>query len=153
VDSTCDTGPFDFIAASLRGTSYCTQDDSNKKLLVKKVCKEILGEENEITFAILAIIALTFVAATIIPSRRASAADNAAPPVTIKIDNFSFAPQTIVIPAGTEVTWTNQDDIPHTVVSDDKTTFKSRALDTDENSVSRSRTKEPTCISVPFIQK
>jgi len=81
---------------------------------------------------ILAIIALTFVAATIIPSRRASAADNAAPPVTIKIDNFSFAPQTIVIPAGTEVTWTNQDDIPHTVVSDDKTTFKSRALDTDK---------------------
>lgn len=30
------------------------------------------------------------------------------------------------------MTWTNQDDIPHTVVSDDKTTFKSRALDTDE---------------------
>ena len=30
------------------------------------------------------------------------------------------------------MTWANQDDIPHTVVSDDKTTFKSRALDTDE---------------------
>ena len=33
---------------------------------------------------------------------------------------------------GTQVTWTNQDDIPHTIVSDDKTTFKSKALDTDE---------------------
>ena len=52
--------------------------------------------------------------------------------VEIKIDNFSFAPQTITVPVGTQVTWTNQDDIPHTVVSDDKTTFKSKALDTDE---------------------
>jgi plastocyanin len=26
----------------------------------------------------------------------------------------------------------NHDDIPHTVVSEDKTTFKSQALDTDE---------------------
>ena len=50
----------------------------------------------------------------------------------IKIDNFSFAPQTITVPVGAQVTWTNQDDIPHTVVSDDKTTFKSKALDTDE---------------------
>jgi plastocyanin len=61
-----------------------------------------------------------------------SAADNAASAVAIKIDNFSFAPQTLTVPAGTQVTWTNQDDIPHTVVSDDKTTFKSHALDTDE---------------------
>ena len=81
---------------------------------------------------ILAIIALTLIAATIVPSRHAAAADNPTAPVTVKIDNFSFAPQTITIPTGTEVTWTNQDDIPHTVVSDDKTTFKSRALDTDE---------------------
>jgi plastocyanin len=50
----------------------------------------------------------------------------------VKIDNFSFGPQTITVAVGTEVTWTNQDDIPHTVVSDDKTTFKSKALDTDE---------------------
>ena len=80
---------------------------------------------------ILAIIALTLFAA-ITPSRSASAADNATPPVAVKIDNFSFSPQTITIPAGTEIIWTNQDDIPHTVVSDDKTTFKSRPLDTDE---------------------
>ncbi|MFI5101736.1 MAG: cupredoxin family copper-binding protein [Terriglobales bacterium] len=50
----------------------------------------------------------------------------------ITIDNFSFAPATLTVPAGTEVTWVNHDDIPHTVVSEDKTTFKSRALDTDE---------------------
>jgi len=50
----------------------------------------------------------------------------------VKIDNFSFSPATITVPVGTTVRWTNADDIPHTVVSDDKTTFKSKALDTDE---------------------
>ncbi len=50
----------------------------------------------------------------------------------VTIDNFSFVPSTLTIAAGTVVTWVNHDDIPHTVVSDDKTTFKSRALDTDD---------------------
>ena len=49
----------------------------------------------------------------------------------VKIDNFSFAPGTLTVPAGTEVRWTNRDDIPHTVVSNDNS-FKSKALDTDE---------------------
>src|SRR5258708_39622701 len=51
--------------------------------------------------------------------------------VEVKIDNFSFGPVTLTIPVGTTVTWTNRDDIPHTVVSDDKV-FKSKVLDTDE---------------------
>ena len=51
--------------------------------------------------------------------------------VEVKVDNFSFSPQTITIKAGTTVIWTNRDDIPHTVVSDDKV-FKSKVLDTDE---------------------
>jgi plastocyanin len=50
---------------------------------------------------------------------------------TIKIDNFSFSPATVTVPAGTTVRWTNADDIPHTIVSDDKS-FKSKALDTDD---------------------
>ena|SRR5271165_7018767 len=50
---------------------------------------------------------------------------------TVKIDNFSFAPATITVAAGTTVRWTNRDDIPHTVVSDDQS-FKSKAMDTDE---------------------
>jgi plastocyanin len=49
----------------------------------------------------------------------------------VKIDNFSFGPAAITVPVGTTVTWINRDDIPHTVVSDDKI-FKSRVLDTDE---------------------
>ena len=79
------------------------------------------------------IIALALLGSVIVTApRRLSAADNAPAPVAIKIDNFSFTPQTTTVAAGTQVTWTNQDDIPHTVVSDDKTTFKSHALDTDE---------------------
>jgi plastocyanin len=50
----------------------------------------------------------------------------------IKIDNFSFAPGEITVAKGTTVEWVNRDDIPHTVVSDDKTTFKSKPLDTDD---------------------
>lgn len=51
----------------------------------------------------------------------------------VKIDNFSFAPATITVSVGTTVTWTNRDDIPHTVVNtDDPKVFKSKVLDTDE---------------------
>ena len=51
----------------------------------------------------------------------------------VKIDNFSFGPATLTVPTGTTVTWTNRDDIPHTVTSsDDPRLFKSKVLDTDE---------------------
>ena len=49
----------------------------------------------------------------------------------VKIDNFVFGPQTITVPVGATVTWTNADDIPHTSVSTDGV-FKSKVLDTDE---------------------
>jgi plastocyanin len=49
----------------------------------------------------------------------------------VRIDNFSFAPPTITVAVGTTVTWTNHDDIPHTVVSTDGV-FKSKVRDTDE---------------------
>jgi plastocyanin len=49
----------------------------------------------------------------------------------VKIDNFSFGPSETKVAVGTTVTWTNGDDIPHTVVSTDGA-FKSKVLDTDE---------------------
>ena len=55
------------------------------------------------------------------------------PATEVKIDNFSFGPVTLTVPVGTTVTWTNRDDIPHTIVStDDPKAFKSKVLDTDE---------------------
>lgn len=56
---------------------------------------------------------------------------NAASAAEVKIDNFTFTPATLTVPVGAQVTWTNRDDIPHTVVSDDQA-IKSKALDTDD---------------------
>ena len=51
----------------------------------------------------------------------------------IKIDNFSFGPAVLTVSVGSTVTWTNRDDIPHTVVStDEPKVFKSNVLDTNE---------------------
>jgi plastocyanin len=49
----------------------------------------------------------------------------------VKIDNFSFGPQTVTVSVGTTVTWINSDDIPHTAVSTEGV-FKSKVMDTDE---------------------
>ena len=62
---------------------------------------------------------------------RVSASAQQASAAEVKIDNFSFGPTAITVPVGATVTWVNHDDIPHTVVSDDKL-FKSKALDTDD---------------------
>jgi plastocyanin len=50
--------------------------------------------------------------------------------MAVKIDNFTFSPQKLTVKAGTTVTWTNNDDIPHVVAG--PPTFKSKALDTDD---------------------
>jgi plastocyanin len=57
--------------------------------------------------------------------------DKPASGTEVKIDNFSFGPD-VTIPAGTTVTWTNHDDVPH-VVASDTNIFKSKALDTDDH--------------------
>jgi plastocyanin len=51
--------------------------------------------------------------------------------VEVAIDNFSFTPSTLKVKVGTQITWTNRDDIPHTVVSEDQV-LKSKVLDTGE---------------------
>src|SRR6185503_13513202 len=43
----------------------------------------------------------------------------------------TFGPQRLTVKAGTTVTWTNKDDIPHTVASSTQV-FKSKVLDTDD---------------------
>jgi len=47
------------------------------------------------------------------------------------VDNFSFAPAMTAVPAGSTITWTNRDDVPHNIVSTEQK-FKSPVLDTDE---------------------
>jgi plastocyanin len=53
-------------------------------------------------------------------------------PVQVVIENFTFSPDVLMVPAGTEVTWENRDDIPHTVTSEDKTSFSSGFMDTGD---------------------
>jgi plastocyanin len=48
----------------------------------------------------------------------------------VTIDNFTFTPAELTVKVGDTVTWSNHDDIPHTVVSAGK--FRSKALDTDD---------------------
>jgi amicyanin len=64
------------------------------------------------------------VAAATFAARSAPATD-----AEVDIDQFTFLPQRITVKAGTTVTWINEDDVPHTIVSSSKV-FKSRALDT-----------------------
>jgi plastocyanin len=48
----------------------------------------------------------------------------------IGIDNFKFGPNVLTIDKGTEVTWTNHDDIPHSIVLN-SLGVHSKAMDTD----------------------
>ena len=82
-----------------------------------------------IRFAAALAVAAFAVAATL-PAASARAAETEVK-IEVKIDNFAFAPQRIVVQAGTTVTWTNADDAPHTIVSTTKL-FKSSALDTED---------------------
>jgi plastocyanin len=56
---------------------------------------------------------------------------NAASTVKVDITKFAFAPKELTIEPGTQVVWTNRDETPHTVTSNDKS-FASKGLDTDD---------------------
>ena len=64
------------------------------------------------------------VATALLPAGAARAED-----IAVHIDNFVFEPAQLTVKAGQTVTWTNRDDIPHTVVCAGK--FRSKTMDTD----------------------
>jgi plastocyanin len=52
---------------------------------------------------------------------------------SVTIDNFTFSPSSLTVPVGTKVTWTNRDDIPHTVTdTGGPKPFRSPPLDTGD---------------------
>jgi len=77
-----------------------------------------------------AALALVFCAAFVMPAIFAAAA-SPAPAVDLDITKFKFAPKEITIAPGTKIIWTNRDETPHTVTSNDKS-FASKGLDTDD---------------------
>jgi plastocyanin len=60
-------------------------------------------------------------------------AQSAAAANSISIDNFTFNPPTLTVKAGTTVTWTNKDDIPHGIASANNAFTRSKAMDTDDS--------------------
>jgi plastocyanin len=76
-----------------------------------------------------ALAASVFCATLVMP---ATFAVGAAPVQTVAITKFAFAPKEITVAPGTRIVWTNRDETPHTVGSNDKS-FTSKGLDTDDN--------------------
>ncbi len=77
-----------------------------------------------------AALALVLCAAFVMPAIFATAA-TPAPTIDLNIAKFAFAPKEITIAPGTKIIWTNRDETPHTVTSNDKS-FASKGLDTDD---------------------
>lgn len=78
----------------------------------------------------------------------------AAEAARVKIDNFTFGPETLTVKAGTVVTFENDDDIPHLVVATDGS-FRSKALDTgdtDSFTFSKSGSFPYFCALHPHMQ-
>ena len=67
---------------------------------------------------------IAVVATMLLPASAARAED-----LAVHIDNFVFEPAQLTVKVGQTVTWTNRDDIPHTVVCAGK--FRSKTMDTD----------------------
>ena len=90
----------------------------------------------KITFSLTAATFLSLVFALLMPSQVTPAAtqsNDSGSKYKVNIDNFSFAPATLTVPVGAKVTWTNKDDVPHTVVSTNNAFPHSPPLDTDES--------------------
>jgi plastocyanin len=66
------------------------------------------------------------------PAQANASASSAGPTQKATIDNFAFAPKELKVKAGSTVDWTNKDDTPHTVTSDDGA-FSSPLMDTDQS--------------------
>jgi plastocyanin len=60
--------------------------------------------------------------------RPATAPESPAGGSSVAIRNFAYVPAGLSVPTGTSVTWTNEDDVSHTVSADDGKTFDSSAL-------------------------
>ena len=82
-----------------------------------------------LTFQAAALVTAALMMSTAAAMTKAAAAPPAA---AVQIGNFTFKNPVVTVKPGTTVTWINDDDIPHTVVSKDGV-FKSKVLDTGDH--------------------
>ena len=74
----------------------------------------------------------TMLAAIVLPGSAQNANPASSPASPVSIDNFTFTPQSLTVKAGTTVTWTDKDDIPHGIAWTNNSFTRSKALDTDD---------------------
>jgi plastocyanin len=67
------------------------------------------------------------------PGPGAGAADEPVATNAVAIQNFAFSPATVTVKAGTTITWTNQDQDPHTVTAMNNGPFHSTPLNNGES--------------------
>ena len=77
------------------------------------------------------VLSLALAAVVILHPARAKSEDTKTASMEVRVDNFTFGPDTLTVPANSTVTWVNKDDVPHVIASNDGL-FKSKALDTDD---------------------
>jgi plastocyanin len=73
--------------------------------------------------------ATTMAPATSAPATVAPTTTVAVKPGNVLIKDYAFAPETQTVTAGQTVTWTNQDDFPHYVITDAGTALDSGDID------------------------
>ena len=76
-------------------------------------------------------LSLALAAVVILHPTRAKSEDTQTASMEVRVDNFTFGPDTLTVPANSTVTWINKDEVPHVIASNDGL-FKSKALDTDD---------------------
>jgi plastocyanin len=82
---------------------------------------------NAIAAAVLGAVIGTGLAGGVLVARAQSAA------TAISIDNFTFTPSKVTVKAGTTITCTNKDDIPHGIAATGNAFARSKAMDTDNS--------------------
>src|SRR5712672_2531738 len=98
-----------------RRRSFILQKSKGRKVMRRRVWSLVLAAPVVVAASLLATNSRSFSARA--EQTQVSSAE-------VRIDNFSFGPSTLAVAVGTTVTWTNRDDIPHTVVRDEEV-FKS----------------------------
>jgi plastocyanin len=74
---------------------------------------------------------VAMLALVLLQSTGAMSADSKLSSPEVSVDNFTFGPETLTVPVDSTVIWSNKDDVPHVIASNDGV-FRSKALDTDD---------------------
>ncbi len=91
---------------------------------------------------------------TSMPTTAGSPSSPAPAGPAVSIENFAFDPPTLTVPTGTTVTWTNRDEEPHNVVSEDGA-FRSPGMDaqgTFSYQFAKAGTYQYVCGIHPFMK-